>query len=140
MFKIRYLDKVTNEVKENTYNTLTEERALDIYRREIAAIPWNYSIVEIINVEEQGQIDNYFIHKKNYINEVLKQVEKAQKDIIKKPYTSSNKKKIKTVNVNSFMHDIETNIKNIDDSKIEIAVRKDKIIIEPTEEYFIKAD
>jgi hypothetical protein len=144
MYKITYRDKATNTTGEKIYNTISESKALELYRREISIFPEGYSIIDIIDLDEQNEINAYYEAKERIINEAIDNFKKAVTSILKKPYNSKNQIVHKSITINSFKNEItkeiENIIKNEDITNILIGFNKNKITLEPTYEYYQKAE
>jgi hypothetical protein len=152
MFKIKYLDKATNTIEEKIYNTNNEDRALELYRRDISINSAGYAIKEIINLEELELQKAYEQMKDNTVNEAVKQIQKIIKSLIKKPYNSKNEMVYKVVEVkNNVIDRVKKEIEKIADpanwengyiaeGKIEINIISKTIQLHATREYFLQAD
>lgn len=147
MYQLLYLDGA----EQKTIEKESEQHTIDIFRRIASVCPNNYKVVSIVNLEEQAQIKSYEESKQNYINDMVNQIQKTVKALIKKPYNSKNQLITKTIDIkHGFINAIENNIKQlyskndycyIADNKIEIYIAYgNRIQINATQDYFMSAD
>lgn len=151
MYQLNYQCKNNNEIL--TIKAMTENKAIELYKREISINPEGYKVINIIDLDQLESDKQYKKAIENNITEVIKQVDKIVKSLIKKPYNKNNKiiddKEIIIKN-KSIINDIKVKLENtynkiennlyMYDNKINIFVSCDIIKIYPTYEYFMQAD
>jgi hypothetical protein len=95
-------------------------------------------------LDEQKEINTYYEAKERIINEAIDNFKKAVTSILKKPYNSKNQIVHKSIIINNFKNEITKEIENIikkeDITNILIGFNKNKITLEPTYEYYQKAE
>lgn len=151
MYQLNYQFKNNNEIL--TIEAKTEEKAIELYRREISINAEGYKIINIVNLDQMEAEKEYIKIKENCINDTMKQIDKIVKSLIKKPYNKNGKiidNKQVTITNKSIINDIKNKLENtynkIDnylymyDNKINIYLNSDIIKIYPTNEYYMQAD
>ena len=142
MYKLTYRNKFDRE--EKILIGTTEEKCIEKYRREVAALPQNYEVVSIVNDEEVVEEKSYNDTVKEKAEKVIEEIEKTVKLMIKKPYAGSGKMRSKTINAHS---NILKYIKNNYCNGKDFIIISEKVVvncgyciqIEPTEEWFLSA-
>lgn len=151
MYQLNYQCKNSNEIL--TIEAMTENKVIELYRREISINPEGYKIINIIDLYQLEEEKEYIKIKENCINDIMNQVNKIVKSLIKKPYNKNGKiidNKQVTINNKSIINDIKNKLENaynkVDnylymyDNKINIYLNSDIIKIYPTNDYYMQAD
>lgn len=151
MYQLNYQFKNNNEIL--TIKAMTEEKAIELFKRETSINSEGYKVINIIDLDQLEAEKEYIKIKENCINDTIKQVDKIVKSLIKKPYNKNNKiidDKQVIIKNKSIINDIKNKLENtynkIDnylymfDDKINICILDDIIKIYPTYDYFMQAD